>query len=75
MAVGAQQPQVLAPVVAPVSVDVIDLQRHRIVEPLRAGPALGAFFWYANFAKRSTKQCRSGATPTTVLDEQVLRLL
>jgi hypothetical protein len=56
VAVGAEQPQVLAPVVAPVPVDVIDLQGHGLAEPLGADAAVRTLFGDADFAQSTAQQ-------------------
>jgi hypothetical protein len=70
--VGAQQPQVLAPVVTPVPVDVIDLQGHGLAEPLGADPAFGAHLWCTYLQERPTQQVGSRSATAVVLDEDVL---
>jgi hypothetical protein len=52
VAVGAQEPQVLDAVVAPVAVDVIDLQRERMPSPERFRPASGAPLLHAHGCHR-----------------------
>ena len=71
MAVGTQQPQILATVVTPVPVDVIDLQRHRLAEPLRGGAAHGASFRHADLAECATQQKSPGPLRASVLNEDV----
>ncbi len=71
MTVGAQQPQVLVPVVTPVSVHVIDFQGHRSSEPLGPDTAFSAFLGHAHLAKRPPEQMGPGATPTAVPDQNL----
>jgi hypothetical protein len=73
MAVGAQQPQVLGPVVAPVPADVIDLECHRPAEPLGWGAASGASLGYTDFPERSPQLTGPGPPFTAALDQQVFR--
>lgn len=72
MTVGAQQPQVLAPVVAPVAVDVVDLQRHGFATPVGAGAAVSTFFRYADLMQCSTQQTGSRALLPVVAHEDFL---
>lgn len=73
MTVRAQQPQVFAPVVAPVPVDVIDLQRHGLAEPLGAQPAPGALIANTDSQKCATQPLGRGPICAAVLDQHLVR--
>lgn len=75
MAVGAQEPQIRAPVVAPVAVDMVDLQRHGPPVPFGRRSALVAPFGHARLKEGSAQQGGLGAPSTVVLHEYVDRPL
>lgn len=72
--VGAQQPQVLPSIVAPVPVDVVHFQRHGPAEPLGSRTALVAAVGYADRAERPTQQRGPRAAFAPVLDQDVIGL-
>lgn len=75
MAVGAQQSQVLTSVVAPVAVDVVDLQGHGLPVPLGRSPARVAELGDADLTQGPAEQHAPGATPTIMADQDMRCIL
>ena len=69
MAVRAEQPEILGPVVPPVAVDVVDFERQRFSSPSAADAAFSAAFRYAggeqSAAKTFTADARGSGWPQT----------